>query len=234
MKLVFSKSVVLGIGALAASTAFSYDIPALPEIPRDTDYITDTEYVILMSQEDIFNRREVFEEWQADYRGMVANSVYLADDANRMRRLGSAVVRYELDFAEWREARNALTSKMRQGHSEMLLQQEQMKILGMRAKLGERIPVSELSNVQLESRRIGIEVAKTRLERAELDSGFYERRYNEINHLMPGAVFSKDEVWEVLMKLNTAKQEVVGAQKSLELAELALELALRQVEKSKK
>lgn len=215
-------------------SAQAYEMPPFPELPSNSRYVDDTHLLVMTSQEDLFNRRDVFEEWQTDYRTAVTNSVYLADEAEVMRQLGAAVVRYQLDRAEWRRTRNELTGAIRKGHSEILLKQEQIKIMGMRAKVGEKIPVSDLANVQLEARVTGVEVAKIRLQRAELDVGFYERRFNEINSLGSNSIYSRDEIWDQLMNLNSAKQHVDGARKSLALAEMALDVARRQVENSKK
>lgn len=224
-------SVVLFLAAfelVSPGFAAGVELPHFPPLPRGGEYTSESEATAVTLQEDIFIRRELFE----DYLGINRASALVSDDFDRLLNiygeLTATVSKEDLLRIELRVAKNKIDGEIAGLSSQILLKYEEIDLTELRILAGEKIRSEVLRRLQLEARSLAVVLAETRVRRAILDQDYFQVLFDDISRLNRVEFASRENYIEDLIQLKRANEALEVDRRRLAIAQQALDIVRRQ------
>lgn len=213
---------------ISPGMAAGVELPHFPPLPREGEYTSESEATAVTLQEDIFIRRELFE----DYLGTNRASTLVGDDFYRLLsiygELKSIVGKEDLLRIELRVAKNKIDGEIAGLNSQILLKHEEIDLTELRVLAGEKIRSEFLSRLQLEARSLAVVLAETRIRRSILDQDYFQVLFDNTSRLNRVEFAGRENYLEDLIQLKRANETLEADRRRLAMAQQALDIVRRQ------
>lgn len=209
--------------ALAADDTLS----KLPALPQTGDFLQVADTMSIATQEELFVRREFFEDSSGEAR--TSRNVEGDHDEllNLYQQFNGATSRDELERIAWKRNRNPLSGQIAQETANLLAIYEEITLIKLRVLAGEQVSRKTLLNLQVEARKQTVSIAKTGLARALMDQAYFVKRLEGTQTLQEHKFASREQLITELIDLKQANEAVKTEQKNLIFTEKALALVSR-------
>lgn len=204
--------------------------PEFPSLPVQGPFLRQQDMMSLSTQEDLFVRRDLLENYYGEYLAGARNQIHRnaqIDIVNQLRP-GDAISEVELRKAYWERDTAQLSGEISGLQAETLLIYEEMALIRLRVMAGEDVFRENLLRFQVRVHEVGVTLAEKRLARAKAELNYRRFRWEAVRKLSERDYVNRQELLSELIDFVEADQMAATETRRLELSKASLEIVRRQ------